>query len=197
MDGSPDVEKAGRAATAAGRWHRDRGAADLPTRLTAVSAGPSWAITPKATPAFRQDCRDIDAWIARILLNRVDRLQDLSVMVVDHNRWSRLYVTDSLQQLGVSVVEASNGGSALRRALVDVPHAVIVASGLPELDAPELMHALHEDPRTRHTATVALQDIPDCDADLTLPCTPLDALASIVSALEVRRQALTVVPMRA
>ena len=48
----------------------------------------------------------------------------------------------------------------------------------------------------RHMAIVALQDIPDCDADLTLPCTPFDALASIVSALEVRRQALTVVPMR-
>jgi CheY-like chemotaxis protein len=139
----------------------------------------------------------------------VDRLQNLSVMVVDHNRWSRLYVTDSLQQLGVSVVEASNGGSALRRALADVPNAVIVRSGLPELDAPELTHALREDPRTRHMAIVALQDIPDCDADLTLPCTPLNALASIVSActplnalasivsaLEVRRQALTVVPMR-
>jgi CheY-like chemotaxis protein len=146
--------------------------------------------------AFRQDCRDIDAWPAGILLNRVDRLQNLSVMVVDHNRWSRLHVTDSLQQLGVSVVEASNGGSALRRALADVPHAVIVASGLPELDAPELMHALRENPRTRHTAIVALQDIPDCDADLALPCTPLDALASIVSALEVRRQALKVAPMR-
>jgi CheY-like chemotaxis protein len=117
-------------------------------------------------------------------------------MVVDHNRWSRLYVTDSLQQLGVSVVEASNGGSALRRALAHVPHAVNVGSGLPELDAPELMYALREDPRTRHMAIVALQEIPDCDADLTLPCTPLDALASILRALEVRRQALTVVPMR-
>jgi CheY-like chemotaxis protein len=123
-------------------------------------------------------------------------LHNLSVMVVDHNRWSRLYVTDSLHQLGVSVVEASNGGSGLRRALADVPHAVIVGSGLPELDVPELMHALREDPRTRHMAIVALQDIPDCDADLTLPCTPLDALASIVRALEVRRQALTVVPIR-
>ena len=82
-----------------------------------------------------------------------------------------------MRQLGVSLVEASNGGSALRRALADVAHAAIVVSGLPELDAPELMHALREDPRTGHMAIVALQDIPDCGADLTLPCTLLDALA--------------------
>ena len=126
----------------------------------------------------------------------MDGLHNLRVMVVDHNCWSRRHVTDSLQQLGVSVVEASNGGSALRRAFADVPHAIIVGSGLPELDAPELMYALREDPRTRRMAIVALQGIPNCDADLTLPCTPLDALASILSALEVRRQALTVVPMR-
>jgi CheY-like chemotaxis protein len=117
-------------------------------------------------------------------------LQNLNVMVVDHDPWTRLHVTSALDELGVSVAEASNGVTALRRALADAPHVVIVGSALPELGAPELMHGLRSDPRTRHTALVALSNVRDGDADLQLPCTPHDLLASVVYALEVRSQAL-------
>jgi CheY-like chemotaxis protein len=121
----------------------------------------------------------------------VDRLRsslkNLNVMVVDFDRWTRLHVTTALDELGVSVAEASNGVTALRRALADAPHVVIVGSQLPEMDAPELLTGLRADPRTRHTAVVGLSSVSEGDAQLQLPCSPRDVLASVASALEARR----------
>ena len=138
---------------------------------------------------------------AVILRTRMDRLHQrrlrtLNVMVVDHDRWTRLHVRSALDELGVSVAEASNGVTGLRRALAEAPHVVIVGSDLPELDAPELMRGLRSNARTRRTAVVGLSNVADGDADLRLPCTPRDLLGSVVSALEVRRQTLAAVPTR-
>ncbi len=123
-------------------------------------------------------------------------LQNLNVMVVDFDRWTRLHVTAALDELGVSVAEASNGVSALRRALADAPHVMIVGSRLPELGASELMDGLRSDPRTRHTAVVGLANVVDGDADLQLPCTPRELLASVATALEARRQTVAATPTR-
>lgn len=123
-------------------------------------------------------------------------LKNLNVMVVDFDRWTRCHVTTALDELGVSVAEASNGVTALRRALADAPHVVIVGSELPELGAPELMRGLRSDPRTRHTAVVGLSNVPDGDADLQLPCTPGELLSSVASALEARRQTVASAPIR-
>jgi CheY-like chemotaxis protein len=126
----------------------------------------------------------------------VDELTRLNVLVVDHDPWARANLTTALDDCGLSVGEASNGVTALRKALADAPHVVILGSGLPELSAPDLMHGLRADPRTRHAAIVGVQDVVDADASLHLPCTPVEVLASLVEALEVRRQAVAAAPMR-
>ncbi len=123
-------------------------------------------------------------------------LRNLNVLVVEFDRWTRLHVTTALTELGVSVAEASNGMTALRRALAEAPHVVIVGSHLPELSAAELMHGLRSDLRTRHTAVVGLTDVADGDADLQLPCTPRELLTSVASALEARRQTVAGAPIR-
>jgi len=115
-----------------------------------------------------------------------NRLTQLNVMVVDHDPWTRLHVATVLDALGVSVAEVSNGATALRRALADVPHVVIVGSDLPEMDAPELLDGLRSDPRTRNTAVVGLSNVPDGDAELNLPCTVPDVLTSLAIALQAR-----------
>jgi CheY-like chemotaxis protein len=117
-------------------------------------------------------------------------------MVVDFDRWTRLHVSTALSELGVSVAEASNGVSALRRALANAPHVVIVGPRLPELGALELMAGLRCDPRTRHTAVVGLSTVMDGDAELQLPCTARDLLVSVANALETRRQTVAAVPVR-
>jgi CheY-like chemotaxis protein len=114
-------------------------------------------------------------------------LKNLNVMVVDFDRWTRLHVATALDELGVSVAEASNGVTALRRALASAPHVVIVGSRLPEMDASELMTGLRLDPRTRHTAVVGLSDVSEGDAQLQLPCSSRELLASVACALEARR----------
>jgi CheY-like chemotaxis protein len=130
---------------------------------------------------------------------RVAGLQRLSVMVVDHNPWTRLSLTAGFRQDGVDVVEASNGVSALRKALMDAPHVVVLGSELPELSAPDVMLGLRSDPRMRHTAIVALTNgeaAADADAALALPWTPVDLLATLVEALELRPQTQAAIPMR-
>jgi CheY-like chemotaxis protein len=123
-------------------------------------------------------------------------LKNLNVMVVEFDRWTRLHVTTALDELGVSVAEASNGVTALRRALAEAPHVVIVGSQLPELGASELLSGLRADPRTRNTAVVGLTNVADGDAALQLPCTTRELLTSVASALEARRQTVAGAPIR-
>src|SRR5579864_5536893 len=95
-----------------------------------------------------------------------------SVMVVHHDPWTRSSLLEALRAAGFNVEEASNGMSALRRALVTVPHIVVLESKLPELSGPELVFELRNDPRTRHAAIVGVHDVVGSDASLDLPCTP-------------------------
>jgi hypothetical protein len=83
--------------------------------------------------------------------------------------------------------------TALRRAQAEVPHAVIVGSNLPELSPSELVLALRADARTRQVAIVGVHA--DADARLQHPYTPFDLLATVVEALESRRQVLAGAPI--
>jgi len=117
-------------------------------------------------------------------------------MIVDHDPWTRSHLAIALEAAGVHASTASNGMTALRQALVTLPHVVILGSQLPELSGRELMHELRADPRTEHAAVVGVHDVPAADAALELPCTALSVLAATVEALEARRQALAAAPMR-
>jgi len=126
----------------------------------------------------------------------VDSLSHLNVLVVDHDKWTRTNLTHALDTSGLRVGEASNGITAMRKALADAPHVVILGSDLPELSTPELVLGLRTDPRTRHAAIVGVHDVVDADASLRLPCRPIEVLATLVEALEARRQAVGDAPMR-
>jgi CheY-like chemotaxis protein len=127
----------------------------------------------------------------------VDGLNHLSVLIVDHDPWTRLHLTSALSDLGVQVAHASNGMTALRRAQAQAPHVMIVGSSLPELSAPDLVRSLRADPRTNQTAIVGVHNVVDADATLQLPCTPFDILSTVVEALEeMRRQAVATTPIR-
>lgn len=126
-------------------------------------------------------------------MNRDSRV---SVLVADHNRWSRHRLASVLSESGLTVYEASNGFSAERMALELAPQVLIVGSGLPDLCAAELMARVRSDPATRHTAIVGTHEEVDADASLALPWSPFDLLATVVTALESRRQVLAAAPMR-
>ena len=113
-------------------------------------------------------------------------------MVVDHDAWTRAQLTATLSEVGVQFAQASNGMTALRHAQADPPHVMIVGAALPELSSTELIDLLRCDSRTRHVAIVGT----DADAQLPVPFTPLDVLATMLEALEVRRQAGVATPIR-
>lgn len=117
-------------------------------------------------------------------------------MVVDHNPWLRHALSTALEHVGVTVSEASNGASAMRKAIADPPHLVIVGSEVPELSGVELIDSLRSDPRTRCTAIIGMRGATNVDASLNVPCDPIELLAAIVDGLEARRQALAATPMR-
>jgi DNA-binding response OmpR family regulator len=127
----------------------------------------------------------------------VDGLNHLSVLVVDHDPWTRLHLTTALSDVGLNVAQASNGMTALRRAQAETPHVLIVGSGLPELSAPELVRSLRSDSRTRQVAIVGVHNEVGADATLQLPCTSFDVLSTVVEALEEsRRQAGAATPIQ-
>jgi CheY-like chemotaxis protein len=126
----------------------------------------------------------------------VDGLTRLNVLVVDNNRWTRNNLASALDAGGVCVAEASNGFTAMRKALADAPHVVILGSDLPELSTHELMLGLRTDARTHHTAIVGVQGVVEADASLRIPCNSVEVLATLAEALEVRRQAVAAAPMR-
>jgi CheY-like chemotaxis protein len=111
----------------------------------------------------------------------------VSVLIADHNRWTRLNLASMLIEAGMLVSEASNGFSALRLALERAPQIVVIGPQLPEMGGAELSDRLRADPVTRHTAIVGVHDVVDADASLALPCNPVELLATVVQALEARR----------
>jgi len=116
----------------------------------------------------------------------------ISVLVADHDRWTRLNLFTMLDDAGFRVEQASNGVSALRIAEIAQPQIVLLRHNLPELGAADVLHLLRTDRRTRHCAVLQLQDCAvaedelDSDGLLNLPCHPLKLLATVVDALETR-----------
>src|SRR5438067_10561336 len=126
----------------------------------------------------------------------MDGDERVSALVADHNRWNRQNLTSVLVEAGMSVTEASNGVSALRLAVELVPQIVVIGPELPEMGAADLARGLRSDPATRHTAIVGVHNVVDADASLDLPCKSVELLATVVEALQVRRQELAAAPIR-
>ncbi len=117
----------------------------------------------------------------------------ISVLVADHDKWTRLNLSTMLDDAGFCVEQASNGVAAVRIAEVAQPQIVLLRHNLPEIGAVDVLHMLRGDRRTRHCAVLQVQDGNfaddelDSDGLLNLPCHPVDLLATVIDALESRR----------
>jgi CheY-like chemotaxis protein len=98
----------------------------------------------------------------------------INVLVADHNPWTRFCFARMLSEAGFDVDEASNGVSAVRRALADSPQVVIVGDRLSELSSSDVMLTLRSDPRMHQTALV----------QIAATCSSIELVATVIYALE-------------
>jgi CheY-like chemotaxis protein len=116
----------------------------------------------------------------------------ISILVADHDRWTRLALATMLDEAGFNVEQASNGVAALRIAQATQPQIVLLRHNLPEIGASDVLATLQSDPRTRHCAVLQLQESGNLDGKLAvdgsldLPCAPIELLAAVIHALESR-----------
>src|SRR5436190_24261787 len=73
----------------------------------------------------------------------------MHVLVAHHDRWARLMLAELLGRAGFTVVEASNGGAAVRLATELRPRLAVLAAQLPELSPREVRAAFDATPETR------------------------------------------------
>ena len=59
-------------------------------------------------------------------------------LIVEHNTWLRLTLTNVFEEIGFAVATASNGFGGLRKAIHLQPDVVVIGSALPELSSSEL-----------------------------------------------------------
>jgi twitching motility two-component system response regulator PilH len=79
-----------------------------------------------------------------------------TVLVVDHNRWERWFMTEALTDHGYDVLGASNGASGLRLAQQHACDVILVDLALPELAGPEFIRQLKETDQTREVPVILL-----------------------------------------
>lgn len=112
------------------------------------------------------------------------------VLLVDDHEDSRIIYRTVLVHAGFSVVECTDGESAVRSARRDSPDLILMDLSLPVLDGWEATRILKADERTRHipvvalTANALLSDRARClsfDGFLTKPVTPTRVLSEIES----------------
>lgn len=106
---------------------------------------PSWTSRPAAAEEYREDRRMID-----LELDEGDELdvEQQTILVVDDDSGIRDALTDILDQLGYTVVAASNGAEALDALRGGCqPSAVLLDLGMPMMDGREFRDELLRDPR--------------------------------------------------
>lgn len=104
-----------------------------------------------------------------------------TVLLVDDTAEIRRVYKTYLQNSGFSVVEAVDGGEAVRLAFERRPAAILMDLGLPGLDGWGAIDALRDDPATARIPVIVLTALDDpanreraaasgCAAFLTKPC---------------------------
>src|SRR5512143_799820 len=86
----------------------------------------------------------------------MDGRDRVNVLVVEHDPWTRVSLSNALSEAGLTVTEASNGISALRLALSIGAQVAVIGAELPEMPAAELVRCLRSDSRTCQAAIVAV-----------------------------------------
>lgn len=120
------------------------------------------------------------------------------ILVVDDNPDGRDLVVEFMRHAGYRTIEAHTGPDALELALTAGPDLVILDLSLPGMDGWEVTERMRADPRTRHTAVIALtahaQEEPlarareaGCDLTITKPFMADELLEAIRTLLSDRR----------
>jgi CheY-like chemotaxis protein len=63
-------------------------------------------------------------------------------LIVEHNTWLRLTLTNAFEEIGFAVATASNGFGGLQKAICLQPDLVVIGSALPEVSSSQLAHEL-------------------------------------------------------
>jgi CheY-like chemotaxis protein len=104
----------------------------------------------------------------------------ISILIADHDRWTRHVVASTLAEAGFAIHEATNGMAAVRAAARVQPHVVLLGAALPEIGAADVLRAVRSDPQTRHTAVV----------EIGAPGSAIELLSIVVEALGARHDEL-------
>ena len=89
------------------------------------------------------------------------------VLVVDHERRIRSWLTVSLGKCGYDVVEAASGQSALQTASRQKIDLILLDDALPIMDGWEVLTKLKEDPQMHRIPVVILTSFPSVETEAT------------------------------
>ncbi len=112
------------------------------------------------------------------------------ILVVEDHEDNRRILRDMLTNAGYDVVEAENGGDALRSASAQRPDLILMDIQLPVLDGYETTRRLKNDPSTRAIPVIVITSYAlsgdegkaraaGCDDYVTKPYSPRQVLAKI------------------
>lgn len=88
-------------------------------------------------------------------------MNEKTVLIIDADAPSRLYLTRLLQQRGLTPLVAASGKEGLIVAWRDRPQAILIDPQLPDLSGEEVVRKLRQDARTASTPCFALSSDPD------------------------------------
>ena len=89
------------------------------------------------------------------------------VLVVDHERRIRRWLTDSLGKCGYDVLEAANGQTALETASHQQIDLILLDDDLPRMDGWQVLTKLKEDPQMQRIPVVILTSFPSVETEAT------------------------------
>ena len=116
------------------------------------------------------------------------------ILIADDNFDNRFIASTMLRHSGYRVIEAVNGGAAIRLARAEHPALILMDIGMPDIDGWTATRVLKDDPQTRKTIILAftahaLPGAADqareagCDGYLAKPISPGELVRSVGAAL--------------
>ncbi len=88
-------------------------------------------------------------------------MEEKSVLIIDADAPSRIYLGRVLTQRGYHVLQAASGKEGLILAWREHPAVIVIDPRLPDLSGEEVVQKLRKDPRTASTPCLALSSDPD------------------------------------
>lgn len=87
-------------------------------------------------------------------------MADKTILLVDQNQASRVYISNALREKQIGILEAGSGKEALISAWRDGPSLILFDPILNDIQDTEFIQKLRQNPRTRSTPIIALSSDP-------------------------------------